>query len=297
MDGMTEKRRKRSGSIKQLGKELLADFAGSLFIAVGVYNFALYAEFPMTGFAGISIILYRLCGMSIGCSTILLNIPVALVCYRLLGKSFFLKSLKSMLISSVVIDYIAPLLPVYSGDKLLAAVCTGVFAGIGYAIIYLSDSSTGGLDFIIMAVKARKPHISLGRIAFAADAAVILFGGVIFRDMNGVIYGMIVSYLMAAVVDKMMYGMDAGKLALVVTARGDAIVDVIEACCGRGSTMLRAAGGYSKEEKQVVMCACNNKQMHLVQQAVKAADREAFLIILESNEVYGEGFKEVQQPL
>ena len=71
-----------------------------------------------------------------------------------------------MIISSLIIDYVAPLFPVYQGDRLLAALCTGVFGGIGYAMIYTRNSSTGGSDFIIMAVKALRPHLSLGNIAF-----------------------------------------------------------------------------------------------------------------------------------
>ena len=59
----------------------------------------------------------------------------------------------------------------------------------------------------------------------------------------------------------------------------------------RGSTLLKGVGSYSKEEKQVVMCACSSKQMHMVQKAVKEVDRAAFLVTMESNEVRGEGFK------
>ena len=69
----------------------------------------------------------------------------------------------------------APLFPVYQGDRLLAALCTGVFGGIGYAIIYTRNSSTGGSDFIIMAVKALKPHLSLGNIAFLSDGKELVF--------------------------------------------------------------------------------------------------------------------------
>ncbi|HAG56747.1 MAG TPA: hypothetical protein DCL14_01795, partial [Ruminococcaceae bacterium] len=73
---------------------------GCILIAVGIYNFAVQAEFPMTGFSGISIILYRLLNIPIGLSTILLNIPVAILCYRLLGRKFFVSSLRCMIISS-----------------------------------------------------------------------------------------------------------------------------------------------------------------------------------------------------
>ena len=93
---------------KIVTKRRMADIgfevAGSLLIALGIYNFAVEAQFPMTGFSGISIILYRLLGMPIGMSTILLNIPVALCCYKLLGRGFFLRSIRCMVISSLCID-------------------------------------------------------------------------------------------------------------------------------------------------------------------------------------------------
>lgn len=281
-------------NVKKFSIQILWELLGSVFIAIGIYNFAVQAKFPMTGFSGISIILYRLWNIPIGLSTILLNIPVAILCYRLLGRKFFISSIRCMVLSSVLIDYVAPLFPVYEGNRLLAALCTGVFGGIGYALIYSKNSSTGGSDFVIMAVKAIKPHLSLGKIAFWSDVGIILVGGILFRDVDGVIYGMVVNYIFAVAVDKLMYGINSGKLALVVTEHGSEICQVIDNCCQRGSTILSAYGGYCREKKQVVMCACSNKEMFQVQQAVKAADPQSFLIILESNEVHGEGFHMVQ---
>lgn len=276
--------------IRKIMKQFAWEIIGSICIAAGIYNFAVQAEFPMTGFSGISIILYQIFHLPIGLSTILLNIPVAILCYKLLGKKFFLSSLRCMVISSVLIDYVAPLFPVYQGSRLLAALCTGVIAGYGYAIIYMQNSSTGGSDFIIMAVKALKPYLSLGKIAFLSDIGIILAGGILFKDVDGVIYGMIVNFIFAVVVDKLMYGINAGKMALIVTEHGKEISDLIDRTCGRGSTQLKAKGGYRGDDKQVVMCACNNKEMYFVQQAVKEADPDSFVIVLESNEVHGEGF-------
>jgi len=275
---------------KRVALDIIIEVIGSFLIAISLYNFAAQAKFPMTGFSGIALILNRRFSLPIGITTIVINIPVAIICYKLLGRGFFLRSFRCMIISSLMIDYVGPLLPMYEGDRLLAAICTGVLGGLGYAMIYMRNSSTGGSDFIIMAVKAIKPHISLGKIAFLSDIGIILVGGIIFDDMDGIIYGMIVNYLFAIAVDKLMYGINSGKVALIVTHHGELITDTIEECCQRGSTILNAAGGYKKEEKQVVMCACNNKQMYLLEQAVKHSDPDCFIIILESNEVLGEGF-------
>lgn len=274
--------------------QLLWELGGSVLIAIGIYNFAVQAAFPMTGFSGISIILYQLFNIPIGLSTILMNIPLAAICYKLLGRKFFISSLRCMFISSVVIDYVAPLFPVYTGSRLLAALCTGIFAGAGYALIYTRNSSTGGSDFIIMAVKALKPHLSVGKIAFCSDIGIILLGGILFKDVDGIIYGMIVNYIIAIVADKIMYGMNSGKMTLIVTEQGQKVCQVIDDCCQRGSTILHGEGGYQGDKKQVVMCACSNKEMYAVQQAVKDADPQSFMIVLESNEVHGEGFKMVQ---
>ena len=215
--------------VLQTTKQILWECMGSILIAVGIYNFAVQAEFPMTGFSGISIILYRLLNIPIGLSTILLNIPVAILCYRLLGRKFFVSSLRCMIISSLIIDYVAPLFPVYGGSRLLAALCTGIFGGLGYAVIYIRNSSTGGSDFIIMAIKAVNPHLSLGNIAFLSDVGIILAGGILFRDIDGIIYGMIVNYIFAIVVDKVMYGVNAGKMALIVTNCAEQICRKIDA--------------------------------------------------------------------
>ena len=271
--------------------DTLTEIVGSILTGVAIYNFAVPARFPMTGFSGLALILYRLFGTPIGVMTIVLNIPVALICYRLLGRQFFFRSLRCMVLSSLFIDYAAPLLPLYAGDRLLASICTGVLGGLGYAMIYMRSSSTGGSDFIVMAVKAVRPHVQLGKIIFITDAVIIGLGGLIFRDFDGVIYGLIIDYIYAIVTDKIMYGMNAGKLALVVTDHGKAAADKIDELCGRGATIIEARGAFRGDPRQMVMCACSTKEMLSVERAVKLVDPNAFTVILESNEVVGEGFK------
>ena len=278
---------------KEIGLDVLVDIVAGMLIAVGVYNIALNANFPVAGFSGIAIIMYHLLGLPVGIGTIILNIPVSIFCYKFLGRTFFLKSVKSMVISSVLMDYVAPLLPVYDGSRFLAALCMGVLCGIGYAMIFMRGSSTGGQDFISVSIKKVKPHITLGIITFVLDMVTIVLGTVlVFGDVDGLIYGIIVTYLMAIVMDRIMYGIDEGKLTLIVTERGEEVAERIDEYSGRGSTILKGMGSYSKAKKDVVMCACNNKQMYTIKKMVHKIDPKAFTIIMESNEVVGEGFKE-----
>ena len=115
-------------------------------------------------------------------------------------------------------------------------------------------------------------------------------GGYIYRDVDGIIYGLLISFVTGLVVDKLMYGVNAGKLALIVTEHGDTVAKVIDQCSGRGSTLIDVKGSFQYDKKQMVLCACSNKQMYEVERAVKEAAPESFIIILESNEVHGEGF-------
>lgn len=277
---------------KKIWMDIGVDIVGGILIALGTYNFAAASKFPMVGLNGIALIFYHLFGTPIGMVAMLLNIPIAVGCFRILGRDFFLRSIRTILITSFIMDYVAPLLPVYEGDRMLSAICAGVLSGLGFALIYMRNSSTGGMDFILLSIKAKFPHFSLGKISFAADLVVVLIGtAMVSRDADGLIYGTIVSYILAVVVDKVMYGVDAGKMALIITDFPQEVAETIDHLTKRGATYLKAEGSFSREDKRVVMCACNNKQMFVIRKAVKEIDRGAFVIILESNEVLGEGFK------
>ena len=274
-------------NLKSLGIETF----GCFLAAIGVYNFAVVAEFPMAGLTGISILINRFTGFPIGLGMILLNIPLAIICYRLLGRRFFLHSLYCMAMYSLMIDYVAPFLPVFEGSRLLAALGCGVVAGLGMGLIFKQNASTGGMTFTIFAIKAKVPHLQFGKIVIIVDIIPILAGGFLLNDIEGIMYGLIITVLFAAVIDRQVYGANAGKLLFIVTEDARAIRKAIEAATGRGCTIWQAQDGYESTDRQVVMCACDNTQMYRVQKAVSAADKRAFTVILDSSEVAGHGFR------
>ena len=279
--------------MKDWALDIGADLLGGMLIAVGIYNFALYANFPVAGFSGVAIILYHILGLPVGIGTILLNIPVSIFCYKFLGKGFFFRSVRSMVISSLLMDYVAPLFPVYDGERLLAALCMGVLCGLGYALIFMRDSSTGGQDFITVSIRKVYPHLTLGILTMIFDSTTILLGTlIVFHEIDGLLYGIIVTFLMSTVMDHFMYGLYKGKLTFVVTEHGKDVVDEIDKISGRGATIVKGIGGYSLQEKDIVLCACNNKEMYQIKRRVHEIDPDAFMMIVESNEVVGEGFQE-----
>ena len=273
---------------------LLLEAIGCFISALGIYSFAVAAGVPVTGVTGICAILYRLFGLPIGIATIVLNIPIVLFSYKKLGRAFFLRSLFCMVMFAVYTDTILPNWPVYQGDRLLATICGGVIGGIGDALIYMQNASTGGLDFVTMAIKVKHPHLPFGNLTFAAALAVIVLNGVVFHDVDSVIYGLLFNYLVAAVINKVMFGFASSMLALIVTDNGKAACEEIDRVADRGSTILHGQGGFNGDPKDVVLCACSNKQLYEIEQAMKQLDPRCFIIMLQSNEVHGEGFRRLE---
>lgn len=281
----------KKNTVKKIIIDIIFDIIGGAFIATGVYNFASASDFPLTGFTGISLIVNRLTGFPMGLMLIALNIPVGLICSKILGRRYFFNSLKSMFITSVMIDYVAPNFPVFTNEKILAAICTGVLSGIGYGLIYSRGSSTGGTDFITLSIRSRRPYLSIGNIAFILDAIIVSVGTLIVsKNVTGLIYGMIIAFIASTVVDKILYGLSAGKMTLIVTDKAQEVAEAIDEATHRGATFLKGQGSYTEEDKDIVMCACSKRQMYLIQDAVKEVDPKAFMIIMESSEVMGQGF-------
>lgn len=277
--------------MKKMILDILVDLCSGLLLAVAIYSFAIPVDFPLTGVSGVALIFYHLFHLPVGTMTVLLNIPIMLGCYKTLGKQFYLNSLKTTLITSVMMDTVGPVLPQYHGELILAAMCAGVLCGIGYAIVFMRNSSTGGFDFIMMAVRYYRPHLSLGKIAFVMDTIVIAVSGLLIADIDAVLYGIILNYLYSVVLDRILNGMTSGKLTLIITDVPDQMVRAVDEISGRGATILKAVGGYSKEPKEVVMCASSSKEMFAIRKRAHEVDEKAFVIIVESNEVIGEGFQ------
>ncbi len=278
---------------KEFAIDLCVDFVGGILIALGLYNFAAAAVLPMAGVNGIALILYQLFGLPMGAVSLLINIPIILGTYRILGRRFFMNSLHTIVISSFLVDFVAPLFPVYTGDRFLSALTCAVLSGLGYAMIYMRDSSTGGVDFIMMSIRKKHPHLTVGGISFVIDAVIIVLGVlVVAGNMDSLLYGLINAYIMSFVIDKVMYGTDQGKVTLIVTDHGKEICEAIDENFERGSTILKGKGNYTEIDHDVILCACNNKQMYGIRKLVKQMDPKAFTVIMESSDVVGEGFKD-----
>lgn len=270
--------------------DLLCDIIGSILYATGIYTFAKAADFAPGGISGLALILNHLWGLPIGIMTLVLNIPLVLISYRVVGKEFLLKTARSMVVSTIFLDLIFPHTPAYTGSPFMAALYSGICLGAGMAFFYMRGSSSGGMDFLIMTIKVRYPHFSLGMVSMVSDFVVILLGWPVFGNIDAVLYGLTTAFAASTVLDKIMYGMGAGKLIIIITTHGQKLANRIGEMTDRGSTILKAMGSYTREDRDVLLCACSKSQAYSITTMAHEIDPGAFVMVTETSEVFGEGF-------
>lgn len=281
--------------LSKWGKELWIDCIGGFLIGVSVYVFAMNADFATGGVNGIAIIMNHLFDYPIGIVTLIANIPIILISYKFLGKRFLLRSVKTMIICAFMMDYIVPMIPIYQGNHLLASIFTGGIGGIGYAMIYMQQSSTGGSDFLIMSIKKLFPHHSIGQITQIIDGVVIILGMFVFKNIDAVLYGIVSTVVSTIVVDKIMYGANSGKLIFIISDKTEEIAYMINENVQRGSTFIHCTGSYTRQDSTILFCACSRNQVYPIKGTVEKIDPSAILIVAESNEVYGYGFQDLSE--
>lgn len=277
---------------KGLAIESLYYFFGSLFYSIGIYTFAKDAGFAPGGFSGLALICNYLWDMPIGITTLLFNIPAVIFSYKVLGRAFMLKSFIVMGICTILLDLVFPFFPVYSDNGILCVIYSGIFVGVGLALIYMRGASSGGTDFITLAVKVLCPYLSIGFVGFTFDIVVILLGWPVFGTVDSVLYGFASTAIACLVIDKIMYGIGAGKLVLIITDKGQDIAHKVGTVIQRGSTLLQGIGTYTKKNKHVLLCACAKTEIYDVCTIAREIDPSAFAMVTETSEVFGLGFIE-----
>lgn len=278
---------------------LLADqaynLAAGFLYAAGICYFARGASFAPGGISGLALIANHLFRSPIGLTSLLLNLPLIALSFRFLGRTFLAKTVVSMLWCTLFQDLVFARLPAYGGEPMLAAVFTGILWGAGLALFYMRGSSSGGTDFLTMSIKTVRPHLSVGVITGSIDAAVILLGWAIYGAVDAVLYGLITTMVTSLVIDRLMYGQSACKMLMIVTDHGQAVADAISVRCARGATLVQGTGAYTGSAKQVVWCACSRPEVYTIRTAAYEIDAHCMVMVSDSGEVYGEGFRDPQK--
>lgn len=176
-------------------------------------------------------------------------------------------------------------------DFILAALYGGAVSGIGMALTYRAGGSTGGTDLVAKLVQHRKPYMNLGNILLVVDGIIIAILAITFKDINIALYSVVAVFVMTKVLNLILEGVDFAKAVFVITTKPEEISDLIHEEIKRTSTQINAIGTYTHEEKTILLCVVNKKEIPRLKQIVKMVDEKSFTIVTTVTEALGEGFK------
>lgn len=278
-------------SIRSFLVDTLFYLAGTSLYALAVMMFAVPNQISQSGVTGISIIINHLFHSPVGITNLLLNLPLMLLAWWRIGWRFVAKTAWVTLLLSIILDTFGAFVPAYRGDRLLAALYCGVISGVGLGIVLYRGATTGGMDIVAKLVRKKWPHITLGRVILVADATVVIASALVFRSFESALYAVIVIYISTRLIDSILFSSGGGKLLLVVTQQAQEIAQAIMEQLSRGVTILPVQGGYTKNDKTMLLCAVRNNEVRKLTHLVWEYDNAPFIIVAEAGEILGEGFR------
>ena len=243
----------------------------------------------VTGFA--QVINYYIPNLNIGLTMGVLNVILLLVGYMVIGKEFGLYTIIGagsysgfMTIFDALIDIKEPIL----GDNLANLILGAVLIGLGLAIVFRQNASTGGTDVLAKILEA-KMGISVSKGMLIVDAFVIALAGLTFGLQSG-IYAFMSLYITTWVLDNTIAGFNSKIQMVIVSKEIDNINNFIHKEINRGTTFYDARGGYTKKEQNVLVSIVDTKQYIKIRNYIDSIDDDAFVYITNINEVIGYGF-------
>jgi uncharacterized membrane-anchored protein YitT (DUF2179 family) len=261
---------------------------GSLVMAASFNMFLNPNQIASGGVSGISTIVQHLSGWNPAFIQWGLNIPLFLVGLWLLGGQFGMKAA----VGSVIYPFCVLLtshLETPTHNPLLASIYGGMGIGLGLGIVFRGKGSTGGLGLAAQIIH-NYTGISLGFAIALLDGLVIAAAGFVFTPENA-LYALIGLFVTSKTIDVVQLGFRYAKVAFIISDHTDAIRQIILEDLDRGLTELNGAGGYTGAARTVLMVVVNQNEVSRLKALVKSVDANAFVILSDTNEVLGEGFK------
>ena len=279
-------------------KDILAIIFGAGIFSFGIYFLVIPFHFYEGGATGITLITYYLFKIPVSIMNLLINIPLFVLAWKLLGKkSLYLSLLGTFSVSAWMAIFEAmPLshryhhfiFDAFKGDILLACIASGVL-GLGLGIIFNAGGTTGGTD-ILARIFNKYTSLSMGKLMLIVDAIVLTTVVVVFQDVRTAMYTLFFILIDTLVIDLIGEGGFAGKGFLIVTSKPEEIAQKVSDDLGRGITFIRGMGYYSRKDLDIVYCVVSRNEMKQMKDIINRIDPFAFITISEAHEILGEGF-------
>ncbi len=276
---------------EKLLTDIIYFILGAAVYSVAVNTFLYPSGISPGGFTGIATVINFLTTIPVGTLLFVLNAPILILGFIKIGGKFILKTAAIIIIFSVVLDLSAKILPVFKGDNTLSALFGGISMGFGLSLILLRGATTGGVDIIAKLINRKFRHLSVGKIIFISDFAVIILNSLIYKNVESALYSIVAIYVATRVMDLLICGADKGKIIYIITDKPDIICKKITDTVNRGVTKISVKGGYTSQPRTMIMCSVRINEVGPIIDIIKEYDEKAFSVITDATEILGNGFK------
>lgn len=266
---------------------------GAFLLAVGLQYFLSPHTIAAGGVTGFAVVIETLTGFPIYVTNLAINIPLFIFGAKYLGRTRAIRTAFATVVLSFSLKYLPEM--VLTQDILLSSIFGGVIVGIGLGFVFKFDGTTGGTDLGGAILNKKFPGLSIANFMLVIDLAVVLFAGIVEKQIEVSLYSIIGLYISVKVIDTVLEGMGYLKGFYIITDKPDEIAELLMVELDRGVTALKGRGMYSKKEKEVLMCVVPRSQFTRVKDIVKEIDPKAFVMVAEMYEALGEGFKETKK--
>ena len=275
--------------------EFVGLIVGCIFMGVGINMFFKPYTIAPGGLSGLSVVISKLTGLSVSAIMLGIGIPLLLFSIKILGKKDAIKTFVGMIWLSFIIKRTEPLAFVQATqDILLSAISGAILLGIGLGIVFSVDGSTGGTDLIALMLNRVFPNMSVSKCLTMIDGMVVLSAGIANQNLETGLYSAIALYIIVKVIDAIISGFDYSKAFMIITTEPEKLRSAIVNDVKRGVTLIDAKGGYTNNQKNILLVVVNKKQQEVhLKKLIKSEDPNAFIIVTDVHEVLGEGFKSI----
>lgn len=285
---MTKRNRKPRSKTSMIIMDYAYIIIGSIAVALAFRLFLFPNEIASGGISGISTIIGHMFGVEPAITQWLFNVPLFIAGVIFLGRKFGAKTLVGTILVPLVV-YLSRNMEPVTNEPFLAALFGGIGVGIGLGLVFRGKASTGGTDLAAQIVH-KYSGLSLGICVLILDGFVVLSSAFAF-NIELALYALISLYVTGKTIDLVQVGLSYAKVALVISNDPDRIRHAIINDLDRGVTKLSGSGGYTEDERPVLMCVVNQTEVTKLKELVRSHDQHAFVIVTDANEVLGEGFK------
>lgn len=263
---------------------------GTLIVAFAVKNIYAHVNLVTGGVSGLAVVFNNILAIPLWLTNTVINIFLFVAGAKLLGWKYISKTVYATLMLSFGL-YIIPEIKMFDNDMILSTVFGGICTGVGIGLTLKNGTSTGGTDMLAQLLHLKIKSRSVVEIMQVLDTAVVIVGIVVF-GIKPAMYALITVFIFTKVSDNIIEGVNFSKQIFVISDMAEEIAQGIMTKMNRGVTSIDVKGMYSGANKKMLFCVVRKKELVAFKKIVSSIDKNAFVILSDSREVFGEGFIE-----